>query len=246
MKPQSTQRIILRISIIIAFSEFLIMLMLNFLPFKINTLTEVALDVILLSILSTPAIYLWVIKPFVIARNEAYDKIKNLALSDSLTGLANRRQLLIQLNSVISSCKRNQIYGSLLLIDLDGFKEINDLYGHDAGDAVLVEIANRFRAATRAEDLVSRLGGDEFIVLLDHLGNDEQVARESSLKISGKLISLANAPINFKQQTLQISASIGIHQIDFGKPDADTIIREADAAMYRSKKAGKGRATFFS
>jgi diguanylate cyclase (GGDEF)-like protein len=244
LKLHTTQRIILRIGIIIAFSEFLIMLALNMFPVKLNTLAEAVVDVILLATLSTPSIYLWVIKPFVIARDEALFQVSNLALTDSLTKLSNRRYLLNQLQSVISSCKRNKVYGSLLLVDLDGFKDVNDLCGHDAGDAVLIEIANRFRAAIRTEDFVCRLGGDEFVVMFNHFGADEQRARENSQLIADKLISLASSPIEYKQHTFQIGASIGIKLIRHENMDADSVIREADVAMYRSKKSGKGRATF--
>jgi len=91
-----------------------------------------------------------------------------------------------------------------LLIDLDGFKDVNDQCGHDAGDAVLIEIAQRLRATVRAEDSVSRLGGDEFVVLLDHLGTDEQRARDNSLRVSEKLITLATAPIYFQEHIFHI------------------------------------------
>lgn len=188
MNLMSTRQVIIRISAIIAISEFLIMLVLQTIPYKINAVIEAALDVTLLTVLSTPLIYSWIIKPFVNARDEALAQVSHLAFTDLLTQLANRRNILKQLERVIASKVRHKIFGALLVIDLDGFKEINDSYGHDAGDVVLVEIAKRFVSSIRSEDIAGRMGGDEFIVLLDHLDIDEQSAQNKALRVADKLI----------------------------------------------------------
>lgn len=240
----STTQVIIRIAAIIAFAEFLIMLVLSFMPFETNRFSEAALDVTLLAILSTPSIYLWVIKPFVDARDEALSQIKHLAFTDPLTQLANRRHLLKHLDRVMASCSRHKIYGALLVIDLDGFKLINDVYGHDAGDAVLIEIAKRLVSSIRSEDVASRLGGDEFVVLVDHLDADEQHAHDKALLIADKLIKLASIAFDYNGNILQIGASIGVSLLGFERLDADTVIRKADIAMYRAKKSGKGRTAF--
>lgn len=241
----STKQVIVRITGIIAMSEFVIMLIINFAPIRIDAFSEAAIDVTLLALISTPSIYLWVIQPFVNARDEALAQVKHLAFTDPLTHVSNRRHLLHHLERVIASSSRHKIYGALLLIDLDGFKAINDLHGHDAGDAVLVEIAKRLRASSRTEEIVSRLGGDEFVVLLDQLDIDEQQARNKALHIADKFISLASTPVDYHGHPLQVGTSIGINLIRFNHKEADAIIREADIAMYRTKNSGKGHATFF-
>lgn len=244
MKLLSTKQIIIRISAIIAAAEFLVMLVISFIPYSLNAVSEAALDVFMLAILTTPLIYLWIIKPFVDARDEAHAQVSHLAFTDPLTQLANRRQLLSHLQRIIAGCNRHKTYGALLLIDLDGFKLVNDMHGHDAGDAVLVTFAKRIRESIRAEDFASRLGGDEFVVLIDRIDSDEKLARDKTLKIAEKLINLANTPLDFNGNTLQVGASAGITLLGFDHLDADAAIRKSDVAMYRSKKAGKGRAGF--
>jgi len=239
-----TQQVIIRIAAIIASAEFLIMLVLNAVHFEINTYAEAALDVALLAALSTPLIYIWIIKPFAYARDAALAQVNHLAFTDLLTQLANRRHIMQHLERVIASRARHKIIGALLVIDLDGFKQINDAHGHDAGDAVLVEIAKRFSVSIRAEDIAGRMGGDEFVVLVDHLDIDERSAEDKALRIADKLINLAGIPFNFNGNTLRVGASVGICLLGLKHLDADAAISKADIAMYRAKKMGKGCAIF--
>ena len=221
------------------------MLVLGTIPYEVDTFLEAVIDVTSLVLLSTPPIYIWVIKPFVDARDEAHAQISHLAHVDPLTQLANRRLLSKHLEKVVASIVRHKIWGALLLLDLDGFKPINDAHGHDAGDAVLVEIAKRLQSITRFEDIVGRLGGDEFVVLIHHLDVDERIAHDKVLRIANKLINLVNKPIYFDGKTLHVGASIGIRLLGFDELDTVTAISEADIAMYRAKQAGKGCAVFF-
>jgi two-component system, cell cycle response regulator len=245
MELLSTKQVIIRIAAIIASAEFMIMLALALIPFELSKYTEAILDVTLLVAISTPFIYTWVIKPFVKARDEALAQIGSLALTDPLTNLANRRHLLIHLERMIASSVRHKIYGALLVIDLDGFKLVNDTHGHDAGDAVLVEIAKRFVSSLRSEDVAGRMGGDEFVVLIDHIDADEQQAQSKALRIADKLIKLANIPLDFNGTHLHVGASIGICLLGVEHLVADAAISKADVAMYRAKKIGKGCAIFF-
>lgn len=240
----TTKQVIIRIAAIITAVEFMIMLMLGLVPSSMGTYSEAILDGILLTLFSTPLIYLWVIRPFVNARDEALAQISNLAFTDALTQLANRRHLLHHLQGLIASCVRHKTYGALLAIDLDGFKHINDLHGHDAGDAVLIEIAQRFRSAIRIEDMAGRMGGDEFLVMINHLDANQATARKQALHIAEKLISLANIPFDYDGKTLLIGASVGIFLLGDESLEVDAAISKADAAMYNAKKSGKGRAAF--
>ena len=218
---------------------------LNVIPHATGRISGAVLDTALLAVLSAPAIYLWVIRPFVAARDNALAQIGQLANFDPLTQLANRRLLATHLEKAVASIVRHRIYGALLLLDLDRFKPVNDAHGHNAGDAVLVEIARRLQSVTRSEDVVSRLGGDEFLVLIGHLDVDERAARDRASLIANKLINLVNEPIVFHGETLQVGASIGIRLLGFEQLDTETAISEADIAMYRAKQAGRGCAVFF-
>ena len=245
----TTKQVAARIAIIIAVAEFLIMLLLSVLPIESGTYIQDVIDTTLLVALSTPAIYVWVIKPFVDARDEALAKINHLAHTDPLTQLANRRLISEHLIKIIASSVRHKDHGAVLLIDLDGFKLVNDSHGHEAGDAVLVAIAERLRSIVRIEDvvghLVGRLGGDEFIVLIHRLGADEQIARDRTLIVAEKLINSISQPVEYHGRQLKIGASIGIRLLGFERLDTETAISEADIAMYHAKTAGKGRAVFF-
>ena len=240
----STKQVIIRSAAIIASAKLLIMLTLNFIPYKLNPNFETLLDVALLAILSTPLIYGWVIKPLVTARDDALEQIRKQAFTDPLTMLANRRQLLTQLDRVAASCIRHKIYGALMLIDLDGFKLLNDEYGHEAGDALLVTFARRLKSSIRSEDTASRLGGDEFVILVDHLDTDRKIAHDKVMLIAEKIISVACQPVEFMNNPMEISASVAICLLGFEHESGESMLRKADISMYRAKKTGKGRIAF--
>lgn len=245
MKFITTAQVVLRIAVIIALAELLIMLVLAVLPHHFDPYTEAVIDTIALILLAAPPIFIWVIKPFVDARDAALAQISRLAHLDPLTQLANRRLLSKHLEKTIGSINRHRIYGALLLLDLDEFKSINDTHGHDAGDAVLVAVANCMQSVTRTEDVLGRLGGDEFIVLISGLGADRNVARTKVSHIAEKLITCAAIPVEHKGKRLQIHISIGIRILGPEKLSVETAIRDADTAMYRAKKAGGKRIAFF-
>lgn len=221
------------------------MLLLQIIPHEEDPYSVAAFDTVLLSVLSIPAIYIWVIKPFVNARDATLAKISRLALTDPLTELANRRHITRLLKKLITANVRHQDQGAVLLIDLDGFKPVNDHHGHEAGDALLVEIARRAQSVVRSEDIVGRLGGDEFIVLLHRLGGDERLAHDRALRVAETLINTISKPFVFNGTTLQIGASIGIRMLGVVDENPETAIHEADSAMYRAKESGRGRAVFF-
>jgi diguanylate cyclase (GGDEF)-like protein len=243
--PLSIKQVLIRIIVIISSVEFAIMIALDLITHKIDAYSTSALDAALLALLSTPAIYLWVIKPFVNARDEALSQINHLAYIDPLTQLANRRLLSEHLQKAVASIVRHKMYGALLLLDLDRFKPINDEYGHDAGDEVLIEIARRMQSITRSEDVVARLGGDEFLIYISHLDADRKKAHDMVSRISKKLIELVNQPIHYHDRDLYVGASIGVRLLGFEGLDPEAAIHEADIAMYRAKDAGRGRAAFF-
>ena len=206
---------------------------------------QILLDPLILTLLSTPAIYFWVIKPFVKARDEALAQIHILAHTDALTQIPNRLLILKHLEKLISESIRHKDYGALLLLDLDGFKAINDTYGHEAGDAVLVEVAKRMTAISRTEDVAGRLGGDEFVLLIQRLGGDKQVAKSLAQLKATELIYHLSKPFDQEGNVLNFGASIGIRMIGFEALETIDALRDADIAMFNAKKAGKGNAVIF-
>lgn len=241
----TTSQVIIRIVAIISTVEFLIMLLLGTLSIDMDIYSAATIDLISLAFFSTPLIYILVIKPFVVARDNALQHISHLAHTDPLTQLPNRRLLSLHLEKCLAGAARHHVRGAILLLDLDGFKAINDLHGHDAGDKVLVEIARRLKLHTRAEDVIGRIGGDEFIILIQHLALENQAAHDTVYKLAEKLVNAINEPIYFDGHTLNVSASIGIRMLKPEEIDTTSIFRDADAAMYHAKQAGKSRAVFF-
>jgi two-component system cell cycle response regulator len=237
----SKKNIIVRITAIIALVEFGIMLCFSILAFDIGIYTQAFLDVTLLVILSTPMIYIWIIKPYVVARDEALQQISHMAYHDPLTQLANRHLLKEYLEKFISVNIREKSYMTILFIDLDDFKAINDKNGHDAGDAVLVEVAKRLNSIMRNEDIVSRIGGDEFVVILTQLSTDEQGAENKALEVAERILKELNKDIKFKNLLLHIGASIGLRLLEPERISAESALNDADAAMFHAKREGKDR-----
>ncbi|QLE54547.1 CHASE2 domain-containing protein [Nostoc sp. TCL26-01] len=164
------------------------------------------------------------------------DHLRYLAYHDPLTGLPNRKYFAEQLYESINWAKNNHLLLGILFIDLDGFKQVNDTLGHEMGDRLLVVIAQRLSNSLRASDTVSRLGGDEFTVILRAIPN-AQVAT----KIAEKILANITEPIVLNGCTTRVSVSIGISIYPVSSEDADTLLKQADTAMYRAKHLGKNR-----
>jgi len=253
MKILTIGKLVSRIAIIIAVVELFIMLILGNIPHEMKGENMLFSGLVLLSIsnalllviFTSPLIYFWVVKPFIDERDVAIAKISSLAHYDELTNLANRRLINQNLKILLAHCIRREIYGALVMIDLDNFKPINDNYGHDAGDAILVEIANRLTSAMRDEDVVGRIGGDEFVVLIDSLDKNKQIATEKVLQISERFHEIINQPLEYAGETLLVGSSIGIAFLGSENITIDTAFKRADIAMYKAKESN-GKHVIFS
>jgi diguanylate cyclase (GGDEF)-like protein/PAS domain S-box-containing protein len=168
-------------------------------------------------------------------------RIASLAYSDPLTGLANRTSLMPALEQAVQRARRKNSKIAVVFLDLDGFKEINDAYGHDAGDALLVELAGRLRDNLRASDLIARLGGDEFLVLLEEVQDQEPVEI-----VAKKLLVETVRPYTLPGARASVTASIGISIFPDDAADATALMKHADIAMYAAKQAGKNTCRFYS
>ena len=169
------------------------------------------------------------------------EELEHLAQHDMLTGLPNRRLFQERLELALAHARRYGEKVCLLFIDLDAFKAINDVYGHDAGDEVLRTVARRMQHIVREVDTVARLGGDEFVVLLG-----AAVPQEHLAAIAGKLLAAVKEPIPVQDQALQVTASVGISRYPQDGQTAADILATADQAMYSAKLAGRNGYRFFS
>ncbi|MDZ8033927.1 CHASE2 domain-containing protein [Nostoc sp. DedSLP04] len=167
------------------------------------------------------------------------DHLRYLAYHDPLTGLSNREFFAEQLYESLHWAQHNNLLLGLLFIDLDGFKQVNDTLGHETGDRLLMTIAGRLSNSLRASDTVSRLGGDEFTVILRAIPNVQIAA-----KVAEKILSSITKPIVLDGYTIRVSASIGISVYPYNSQDSETLMKQADTAMYRAKRLGKNRYEF--
>lgn len=163
------------------------------------------------------------------------DELRNFAFHDSLTLLPNRRLLMERIQQASLRNERRDLYACLLFLDLDKFKAVNDNYGHDLGDQLLIAVARRMKSLLREEDTVARLGGDEFIVLIDDLGRDIEAAAASIGLIVEKLTRELGQPYLLGDVSVSCSISIG-SKIFRGGGDANALIKAADQAMYQEKR----------
>jgi diguanylate cyclase (GGDEF)-like protein/PAS domain S-box-containing protein len=175
---------------------------------------------------------------------DAVAEIHRLAYYDPLTHLPNRRLLQDRLGQELVAGARNGLYGAILFLDLDNFKTLNDTRGHDVGDQLLVEVARRLRSSVRECDIVGRLGGDEFLVLLADLSADAELAALQTKQVGEKLLEALAHPYDLSGYEFHCSASIGI-RLYRDQASAEELLRHADLAMYQAKIAGRNTVRFF-
>ena len=168
-------------------------------------------------------------------------QFRHMALHDGLTGLATRLLLRDRLNIAVETAKRHQTGLALLMVDLDKFKEINDTFGHHAGDVVLRATADRLLEAVRKSDTVARIGGDEFVVLLTDLRDPESAA-----KVAANIVKALAAPVPFEKLELSVSVSVGVCAASMWELDAEAMLKSADAALYQAKASGRNRLQVFT
>lgn len=176
-----------------------------------------------------------------ITTNKANIKqLERIAHYDLLTNLPNRVLLAERLNQAITHCQKHNRSLAVAFMDLDGFKEVNDSYGHSLGDELLIAVSRRMQGALRKGDTLARIGGDEFIAIMTDLE-----ASEDSELVFERLLKAASAPVNINNTSVTVSASIGVTRCPQDSVDAEQLIRHADQAMYMAKQAGKNRYHLF-
>lgn len=186
-------------------------------------------------------------------RNRLQERVRRMAFHDDLTGLPNRRLFSDRFNQALATRMRSAGYGALMFIDLDGFKPLNDTHGHDVGDLLLIEAANRLKRCVREMDTVARFGGDEFVVMLSQLDADEVASISHVQRVAEKLLAAVSEPYVLRAGDGGDTGSVVAHRCTasigvtlFGDRDASPseILKRADSAMYLAKQAGGNQLRF--
>lgn len=178
-------------------------------------------------------------------RKHSEHQIYRLAFFDALTNLPNRRLLLDRLRQAFAVSARNGQHGAVMFLDLDNFKTLNDTKGHDIGDLLLVEVAERLSSCVRDGDTVARLGGDEFVVVLETLSTVEEEAATQAERVAEKIQAALNQPYQLKDRVHHTTPSIGIALFRGHLDAVDDLLKFADIAMYQAKKAGRNTIRFY-
>jgi len=169
-----------------------------------------------------------------------------LAHYDTVTGLANRLTLYDRLSLELQRIKRHKTFAAILFIVIDDFKVVNDTFGHHCGDILLKEFTIRISSIVRAEDTFARLAGDEFVVLISNVPEDSTKAKQIAQEIANKVHKALENAFKIADDSTLLTVSIGIDIINENSQGIDDILRNADIAMYKSKKSGKAQTTLFA
>ena len=179
------------------------------------------------------------------ARKKAEEAIRHLAFQDALTGLPNRRLLMDRLNQALTASVRHKRCGAVLFLDLDKFKLLNDTLGHDVGDLLLQQVAERILKSVRAVDTVARIGGDEFVVLIANLSESAQHAQAHAAMVGQKILAALNEPYMLGQHLHLSTPSIGATLFTGLNLTPSEVLKQADMAMYAAKSRGRNNLHFY-
>lgn len=198
-------------------------------------------EVVLTNLLDEPAVAGVVMTCRDVTERKAFEEqLAHQAFHDTLTGLPNRALLMERLGHALKRAVRTQMPVGLVFLDLDNFKVINDSLGHDAGDGLLISVAERLQTCVRPGDTVARLGGDEFTLLLEDLADEGQ-----AVVLAQRIVDVLSAPVHVGGRELFVTGSLGIALSLGDQRTPDDLLRDADTAMYQAKTAGKGRCVTF-
>lgn len=178
-------------------------------------------------------------------RKKAEEEIRFRAYYDSLTKLPNRQLLLDRLEQAIMTSQRSEDFNAILFIDLDRFKSINDSLGHNTGDMLLIDTAARIKHCIREIDTAARFGGDEYVVLLKHIGDEQDEASFNAKRIAQNINQAFQQPFILNHQEIHITCSIGITIFPIADDSVEDIIKHADTAMYSAKESGRNKIAFY-
>lgn len=246
-RAPSARWAMLKVVLIVSTTELLFMSLLEYSSIfdGIEKIHLAPFNAIVLGLAVCLPIWHLAIRPFAKVYEGVVGAQEKIALSDPLTGLNNRRAFIRDLAKIQSELNRHGGHAALMLFDLDKFKPINDEYGHEAGDQVLVQVSRRILAFIRREDSASRIGGDEFVVICSRLNSDRIQARAQAQSIANKLAEEIPRPMLCSGKRIEVGVSIGLGLIGAGDAlNVDDFFAQVDRAMYRSKALGDGQIAF--
>ena len=178
-------------------------------------------------------------------RKAAEEEINQLAYDDPLTRLPNRRLLMDRLQQALATSARHQRSGALLMLDLDNFKTVNETRGHDRGDALLLQVAHRLRSCVHEDDTVARQGGDEFVVVLEDLGDSPEEAAARAEDVGQRILGVLREPYQIDGDAHHSSLSMGVTIYSGTRETVDELLKRADLALYQAKNAGRDTLRFY-
>lgn len=185
------------------------------------------------------------VKAVVALRRRTLDEVRRLSYFDALTTLPNRALLEDRMQQAVAACARADDCGAILLIDLDGFKKINDSMGHAVGDEVLIQMADRLRRRAGASQTSARFGGDTFVVVLEHIAEDRAAAARAAAGLAEQLLEDIAQLCRTRKADVHCTASIGVTLFCGGAPSVGALLQQAELAMYRAKAGGRNAARFY-
>ncbi len=235
------RRVVVRISIIILIVEMLIMVGLSVLPFELPEGIEVIVDASVLVLFSTPIIYQWVIKPFVLMRDKAIAEMHYIATNDPLTGLPNREKFLTLLEHTIMIASSQESKIAVFLLDLNKFKVINQTFGNTVANQVIRQVAERLHELLAAEWFLARIGPDQFAVLVQNIESDDEI-----YLLAKSILATFEKPIEFNDHNFTIEACIGISEYPKDASDSEALLRCANNAMRQAKEKQEEGISFYT
>lgn len=233
--------IVARIAIIILIIEILIMIGLNVLTFKLSANIEVFIDAFLLVTFSTPIIYLWVIKPFVVMRDKALKEVTYMVSTDTLTALPNREKFLdwLYYTTMIASSKQSKV--AVLVLDLNRFKVINDTFGHTVANEVIKKVAENLKHILGPENFLAKVGPDQFAILVEGVESDDEI-----YSFAKKVLHSVEVPIEYNAHTFSIEGCIGISEYPKDATNNEELLRYANNAMRQAKNSAEDNISFYT
>lgn len=235
------KQVIIRIAIIIYVIEILIMVSFNTLTLNLSAEDEVFLDAFLLVILSTPLIYTWVIKPFVVMRDKALEEVTYMGSTDTLTDLPNREKFLdwLHYTTMGSSSKQHKV--AVLLLDINRFKVINDTFGHTTANEVMKKIAENLKHFLGSEHFLARVAPDQFAILAESPESDDEI-----YIFAKKILQAVETPIKYDTHTFSIEGCIGISEYPKDASNNEELLRYANNAMRQAKNTVGDNVSFYT
>ncbi len=240
-QAMTIREVIFRIAVIILLIEMAIMVAFSVVEVELPGYAEVFIDAFSLVLLSTPIIYVWVIKPFVDMRDRAIKEVSYLASNDPLTGLPNREKFLTVLEHMLKMTMNEGTKIAVLLLDMNRFKVIHDTFGHSISNQVIKHVADKLQSSVGEEALIARVGPDQFAILVQNKQSDDAL-----FHLAKRILSIIEVPIAHERHLFSMEACIGISEFPKDADNAEVLLKYANNAMRKAKSSEQDSIAFFT